>query len=369
MLHYIITNRQILSDANGDYIKPDGGETPSENLRFGTFDSDIYNATKDSRQSANLFADASAPQQKDVITDAQTQPYKESLGTDDTETLTGSKRFFAELFQKMKRINGDVLFFVHGYHTDLNGALQSICDLEKVYVNDKSPVKQIVAFTWPAMDKYLRYRDDAKDAELSGYTLARSYLMLIDFFRAIFGPDPQNPINQPCNNNIHLMAHSMGNRVVESMMVELLNQRNNHVTAVFKEVILAASDIDWQIFENPRAFNKLTEISERVTIYYNNKDLALFISETTKNAYNRLGKFGFRDYHLVPAHIYSVDCTNVMDEKGIESKIIQHWYYKESPNVVNDIIQTLTSKRVEDFIGESRTAIPSIPVQFRLIIK
>ena len=46
MLHYIITNREIIPDEKGEFIKADGGETPSENLRFGTFDSDIYNATK-----------------------------------------------------------------------------------------------------------------------------------------------------------------------------------------------------------------------------------------------------------------------------------------------------------------------------------
>ena len=120
---------------------------------------------------------------------------------------------------------------------DLAGALQSICDLEEKYVSAKSPIKHVVSFTWPARNKILRYRDDAKDAELSGYTLARCYLMLIDFFSAIFGPDPQNPINEPCKNNIHLMAHNMGNRVVEAMMTELLSQRDGKVTAIFKEII------------------------------------------------------------------------------------------------------------------------------------
>ncbi len=366
MLHYIITNRQILPDVNGEYIKPDGGETPSENLRFGTFDSTQYSATKDARKSVNLFPDPKAPDTATIMTDADTQPYSKDLANADTANLIGSKKFFAELYQTMQHTDGDILFFIHGYHTDLNGALQSICDLEKVYINDSSPVKQIVAFTWPAMDKYLRYRDDAKDAELSGYVLARSYLMLIDFFRAIFGPDPRKPFNEPCENNIHLMAHSMGNRVVENMMVELLSQRNGNITAIFKEIILAASDVDWQVFEDPRAFNKLTEIGERVTIYYNNKDLALFISETTKNAYNRLGKFGFRDYHKVPAHIYSVDCTGMKIEGGLDSKIVQHWYYKESRAVVNDIVKTLKGTRVENLAGVSRTTIPSIPIQFRL---
>lgn len=369
MKHYIITNRAILKDDLGEYIKPEGGETPSENIRFGTFDSDIFRANGNTRDAVTLFRDPSAPDKKDIITDDDIKPYYRGLGSADTENLPGSQKFFSELFQKMKRTDGDVLFFVHGYHTDLKGALQSICDLEKVYINDKSPVKQIVAFTWPAMNKYLRYRDDAKDAELSGFTLARSYLMLIDFFRAIFGPDPQHPYNEPCNNNIHLMAHSMGNRVVENMMVELLNQRDGHITAIFKEIILAAADVDWQVFEDPRVFNRLTEIGERVTVYYNNKDLALFISETTKNAYNRLGKFGFRDHNKIPAHIYSVDCTGVKDEVGIQNQLIQHWYYKTSSFTVNDILLTLKGTKVEDLINNTRTAIPSIPIQFRLIIK
>jgi hypothetical protein len=47
MLHYIITNRQILPDANGEYIKIDRGETPSDDLRFGTFDSGVYKTTND----------------------------------------------------------------------------------------------------------------------------------------------------------------------------------------------------------------------------------------------------------------------------------------------------------------------------------
>lgn len=368
MLHYIITNREVRSDAAGEFIKPDGGETPSENLRFGTFDSDIYSNAKDGRRSVTLFPDLVPPDIRSAATDAETQPYSAALAQTPTEHLAGSKKFFTELYNNMKAVDGDLLFFVHGFHTDLAGALQSICDLEKKYVNANSPIKHIVAFTWPARNKILRYRDDAKDAELSGFSLARCYLMLIDFFRAIFGADPQNPKNEPCNNSIHLMAHSLGNRVIEAMMTELLNQKAGKVTAIFKEMILIASDVDWQVFEEPRSFNQLTEIGQRVTVYYNNKDIALFISETTKNAYNRLGKFGFRDFHGIPAHIYSVDCTGIKDEEGLQNNLVNHWYYKESPKAINDITQTLKGSNVEDLVNVSRTSIPSISIQFRLMV-
>jgi esterase/lipase superfamily enzyme len=369
MLHYIITNRQILTDDNGEYIKEDGGEMPSEELRFGTFDSSIYDMSeKNCRQAITLFPDITAPAATPSVPVNQPQVYSQSMLQTDTKTLDGSKRFFSELFHNMKAVEGDLLFFIHGFHTDLPGALQSICDLEAKYINSDSPIKHIVSFTWPAMDKLLRYRDDAKDAELSGFTLARCYLMMIDFFKAIFSAgSSENPV-EPCGNNIHLLAHSMGNRVLENMMIELLSQQGDNITAVFKEIILAASDVDWQVFEQPRSFNKLTNICQRVTVYYNTKDLALFISETTKNAYNRLGKFGFRNYNEVPAHVYSVDCTGIKDEKGLETNLVQHWYYKESPKVVNDITQVLKGTRIENLIGTTRTAIPSISIQFRLIV-
>src|SRR5262245_14459561 len=129
MLHYIVTNRRIMSDETGEFIKADGGETPSENLRFGTFDSAKYTATKDGRTSVTLFTDPVESDIDSATTDAEIQPYREDLAKAPTENLIGSKKFFAELYHNMINQGGDLLFFVHGFHTDLAGALQSICDL------------------------------------------------------------------------------------------------------------------------------------------------------------------------------------------------------------------------------------------------
>ena len=43
MLQYTITNREILSDKRGRFIKPDGGKTLFENLKFRTFDTRTLN--------------------------------------------------------------------------------------------------------------------------------------------------------------------------------------------------------------------------------------------------------------------------------------------------------------------------------------
>lgn len=368
MIHYLITNRSVLKDENGrEYVKENGGEEPTDNLRFGNFDSDSFNQTKNSRTAIDIFPDLPASDRITAIQASAPIPYLKSDVEKPAGSLKGSTKTFTELYNAMVGTNGgDLLFFVHGFHTDLNGALQSVCDLEKHFISVDSPIKHIVFFTWPSTNKLLRYRSDARDAELSGFTLARCYQMLIDYFRTLFLGDLTSPPLAPCGNNIHLLAHSMGNRVIENMMIELNRQLGNNVTALFKEVILAAADADWQVFEEPRAFYTIGNICQRVTIYYNTRDLALLVSETTKNAYNRLGKFGFRDWHKVPSHVYSLDCSFTKDQNGMETEIVQHWYYKESPAVVKDITEVLKGRNVEDFVPDLRTAIPGNALQYRI---
>jgi hypothetical protein len=103
-----------------------------------------------------------------------------------------------------------------------------------------------------------------------------------------------------------------------------------------------------------------------VTVYYNTKDLALVVSDTTKNAFRRLGKFGFRDCHKVPSHVYSVDCSGLSNTVGLESRIGEHWYYKDSATAVNDIIEVLKGRNVEDFLATLRMKIPGNSSQYRI---
>jgi len=369
MKHFIITNRSIISKNGREYINPNGKEAAGENLRFGSFDSAEYLSKKDSAAAITLYPDAPAPVKSDPVTVNAPSPYTKADIIVPEEALFGSARLFTELYKIMvSKQGGDLLFFIHGFCNDLDGALESICQMEEKYIREGSPIKHIVCFTWPAMGKMLRYRDDAKDAELSGLTLARCYLMLIDYFRQLFISDKDNPALDPCGNNIHLLAHSMGNRVLESMMLELTRQKGNNITALFREVILAASDVDWQVFEEPRVFYNLTNICQRVTVYFNTCDKALFVSETTKNAYNRLGKYGFRALNKLPSHIYSVDCSAVEDEKGFDNRFVEHAYFKGSPAVVKDITEVLNGRNAENFIPALRVAIPGNAVQYRIKI-
>jgi len=321
MLHFLVTNREILKDRNGaEYIEEDGLDSagePGEKIRFAVFDSQRFMRSGNTRSSINLFPDGSVD----------------------------------EIAKEISIGEGDLLCYIHGFHTDFKGTLKDICALEKKFIHDNSPVKHIIAITWPARKNIWGYEDDARDAELSGQTFALSYPLLKQFFSVLTGH--QEETTGVKGKNIHLLAHSMGNRMLLHMVDRVVSEKDFVPHTVFKEVILAASDVDWNVFEEPYAFSKLCLLCERVTVYHHRYDAALFLSEHVKNKTRRLGRYGFRDMTNIPQNVYSVDCSDVSADGSVIEKIIDHAYFHTCHYTVNDIVHVLNGRSTEYFVNES----------------
>lgn len=348
--HYIITNRGITSRKGEGYvpvndqefIRVDGDEEARDNLRYGTvtFNPDSASDLKDFK--INIL-----PEPSDNVLTA----FRETGIVPGTRELP-SRKVFKEIYdagiradKKSKATKGGetpahTLVFIHGFKADLKIALNTLRELHNRYVvPHDSPVENIVLFTWPAKANLLKYRDDARDAVKSGYALARSYAAMKDFFKKTFVTERQ----KQCQQKIHLMCHSMGNRVLESMITSL-NEMNVEVTSTFGEILLVASDIDYDALEKPRPLYRLLDVGERVHVYYHNNDQALGISELTKNAFNRLGRWGAKNTLGLPDDVYQADVTDIRDDKGLQNRVVHHWYYTNSNTVVNDIIEVLNGK-------------------------
>jgi len=236
--------------------------------------------------------------------------------------------------------------FVHGFNNDLRESIETLCQLHVKYIREGSPIKHIVLFTWPARKNLLNYRDDARDAIKSGYALARALDKLRAQFRALI-----HGHGVLCDHRMHLMAHSMGNRVVEAMMTELLasGTRPNNL---FGEIFLMAADVDDDCMAPQKPMHQLISLGERVHAYYHRNDVALGVSEKTKNAFNRLGRWGSRRTIDLPDDVYQAEVTYVVDEdtRGLRNLFsspvgyINHWYYLKSDAVVNDVIEVLNGK-------------------------
>ena len=330
MKHYIITNRLVETRNGQERINEDGTEEARDDIRFAEYDTDT--------REYNLFPKP----QSQISLDRVRYKYQIVDGNDNLlldennnqvaiNTLHGSVRTFIGLYKSLKQTTGGgVLFFTHGFNTDLSRALDTLQKLHEKYVeNGTNAIQHIVMFTWPAMSSILEYRDDYRDAELSGYSLARIWLKLETFYRDFFVESG----NKGCNRNIHIMTQSMGAVVLESMLNNLSRQRIP-LTVSLDKVFLMAADVDWTALEESNPLYNIVDICETVHIYLHRRDRALGVSETTKNPANRLGKYGPKNKNLIPNNISCIDVTNVPSGDPVSN----HGYFRRSQKVIEDVL-------------------------------
>ena len=330
MKHYIITNREIKTNAQGkETINNDGKENASDSLRFGHFDSSEIKKKEDLKK-ITLYKDLGNNISYDFGADAK--------------NLKGSAAFFNDLYKSMNtkdNVANDVLVYIHGFNNDLMAAIEQVKQLEEAYVHANSPIKHIVLFTWPSCKSLVDYRPDARDAEISGYALGRAFMKLSKFFDEFFGEHE----NDECDNNIHLMCQSMGNRVWENAVQMILEQGGT--TKLFNQIILTGCDIDNTALEPPNPLSKIIYFCKRAHIYYDVNDKALGISQTTKNSIDRLGKTGPHNNKTIPKNVYVVDTSEVSDIKGTQEKLVRHWNFRSSGSVIKDMTAVLKGEHSE----------------------
>jgi esterase/lipase superfamily enzyme len=347
MSRFLITNRYIINESilpeherdvsiealNNERVARDGREEAGLHTRYGFIN-----------PKTNLLKFKGDP--NDIIS---LYPHRENDDADfsvSKDVRFGSSALFSALHEAMcAETGGDLLIYVHGFHSDLDKAIKTTGILEDRFLKVGSPVRHILLFTWPAQNKKIKYRNDARDCIISGEALARNILKLQTFFNTWF----QSGENKTCGRKIHLLAHSMGARVVEHAMAYLQKQSYGIlVQTIFQEVILVAADVDDYALEIERPMSFLSQIAERIHSYNHKKDIALEVSKKTKNAYPRLGQKGIRNFANLPTNVVLVDVTGVKEETKWIDDIINHWYYHTAPDVVADIIEVFKGRAAID---------------------
>lgn len=260
-----------------------------------------------------------------------------------SSNLGGTQRMFYDLYKEMSatKQRNDVLIFIHGYAYDFDDELQAILELKKLYVdNTKSPVNHILFISWPASSSIfpLTYFDDKASSINSGNSLLRLFYFYTQFLKDIFSDKDLIP----CYQRIHIMAHSMGNRLLQSMLYSL---KTDNITRVIDQVVLLSADVSFRVFEEAEeSFVKLPKLANRVTIYINRKDAVLGISQFSKNILApRLGKMGLSGISKIKDLISVIDCTNVKNDlkTNFKFQVGNHWNYLSSSSVQEDIIAVL----------------------------
>jgi esterase/lipase superfamily enzyme len=201
------------------------------------------------------------------------------------------------------------------------------------------------------MVKNKAYLSDRSDAEDSSLAVARGFLKLRDFLMTL-RPKHNEPTLQECGQQLHLLCHSMGNYVLQHALTSLIELNNQkHLPQLFQHIFMCAPDVDDNIFEQEQPMVNLHRLARQVTVYYNNGDLAMYISDYTKGNIDRLGHNGCARPLQLHNKVNQVNCSKIV------GGITEHSYYLWA--TVNEDIRQSIDETTNDDISRRRKPLSS----------
>lgn len=332
---YYATNRrhQGTSRWSPDSYGTDFSSDGMENLRFGRVSLEVSRAKVDSYLNANSGMGKGNGEELSGYLSKRTEnktwmnirAFSEKLRKDlsdrnqPTTARYGSAKLFDDLQKTMARSH-DVLVYIHGYNVSWNDAVGSALALQEMLNRDTEQKTVVVLFTWPSDGKalpFVSYKSDRADARGSGGAVGRALLKLRDFLAKL-----HHGHDDLCDQELHLLCHSMGNYVLENALARLGQfSPGSAMPRLFEHVFLCSPDVDDEVLEPGKPMGRLHEITRNVTTYFNTGDAALHISDYTKGNPDRLGTSGSARPSQVHNKVHQVDCSEIV------SGLVEHSYY------------------------------------------
>lgn len=228
-----------------------------------------------------------------------------------------------------KNPDRSVMVFIHGFNNHFEDAVFRFAQI----VHDSKVRSVPVLATWPSRGSLLAY---GYDRESTNYTRNA-----VENLFQYLGRDPEV-------KEVSILAHSMGNWLA----LESLRQmaiRNGGLPAKFKNVMLAAPDVDVDVFRSQIA--DMGKQRPKFTLFVSRDDRALAVSKHVWGDVSRLGAIDpeqapYKD-ELAANQITVIDLTKI--NAGDQ---LHHSKFAESPEIVQLIGsrlstgQTLSDSRV-----------------------
>jgi len=241
----------------------------------------------------------------------------------------GREKLHQEIAERLsKSSRKDVYIFVHGFNNNFNDAVYRLA--MAWHMAGRPGVA--IAYTWPAGHGGLHgYAYDRESGEFTVSHLRRFLKAVADY---------------PEVEHIHLIAHSRGTDVAITALREInieARAKNLRTVEQYKldDLVLAAPDVDAEVFEQRFAIEDLHLAAKRTTVYLSKTDFALGLSRWLFGGGNRVGNLRPEDFtpeareKLSHLKGFTLINCNVSGYSG------SHDYAFVHPEVVSDLILLL----------------------------
>jgi esterase/lipase superfamily enzyme len=212
----------------------------------------------------------------------------------------------------------DALIFVHGYNVSFENAARRAAQIS---VDLKFPGRTLM-YSWASAADPKRYTVDEDT---------------IDWSRKYFEAFLLLALTEIGARDVHVIAHSMGNRALMNTLERFDPSKSPTATAELCQVIFAAPDIGRdQFVQLAEAFRGR---ARRCTLYASSRDLALKASRSV-HGYPRAGEAG--------TSIVIVDGVDTIDASRVDTNFIglHHSYFGSRRSILSDM-STLIAQQLE----------------------
>jgi esterase/lipase superfamily enzyme len=221
-----------------------------------------------------------------------------------------------EMTDKLRALDAKaLLIFVHGFNTSFRDAALRTAQLAHDLKFQGLPF----FFSWPSASLIRAYWQDEEAARFSESVFER----LLD------------ELSQLPANDIYIIAHSMGNRVVGHALQARVERGKD--TSRLRELLLAAPDINADLFNKIIAPKLATMKGTRTTVYASSSDVALRVSKYV-HGFRRLGET--TDGVTIYPGLETIDASGAASM----AKAYGHLYVTDSPSVLKDIETVIRKK-------------------------
>jgi len=247
-------------------------------------------------------------------------------------TSMEQERFYERLREMMWYADANETFvFVHGFNNTFEDAAKRTAEIWYDVGFEGPPIM----YTWPSRGgSFCRgvfgYFADSETIKWSVVHLKRFLMDLVQETTA-----DKLVAEQPAR--IHLVAHSMGGRALARALMLVAEELGRAERPIFCDVILAAPDIDRDLFRDVIVVELLrSRLAEHYTLYASSADAVMKTSQKLQ-VYPRAGN---ADDGLVAVHHPRFD---TIDASAIESGwlALNHDYFITEPRVIRDLIEVL----------------------------
>jgi esterase/lipase superfamily enzyme len=241
-----------------------------------------------------------------------------------SKSVMSSADFLADARAAVSRARlypGSALVFVHGYNVTFDAAVQRGAQL----VRDLNYDSAAFVFSWPSKGDWWRYGTDRASAD-------RAVTSLVEFLGRVQGATGAE--------KIHIIAHSMGNRVLLPALARVASDPASTVYPRLGEVILAAPAvpqrefIGWIDALGRRGF-------QRLTLYASAVDKAMRVGFLREGG-SVLAGYVANGRPLLRPNIQSIDVSEA-GAGGIAN--LNHDVFASNPVMTEDMRQLLQSGR------------------------